>query len=127
MRRGLWGAIVITAAACAHAPPAEKAPLAFAVIDLGDRDAEKGCVMTLLDQGFRVVGQKAIEAALEQPDTTSYKRLAKAVNADLIIDGGFTRDKKSSKKKLSARLVCRVDPVQRRRRRRGGGAARRRG
>jgi len=92
-------------AACAHAPaPTEKAPIAFAVIDLGDRDAEKGCVMALLDGGFRVVGQKAIDAALENPDTTSYKRLGKAVQADLIIDGGFTREK-NNRKKLSARLV----------------------
>ena len=70
-----------------------------------DWDAQ---LIYFLNQGFRVVGQKAIEQALEQPDTTTYKRLAKAVSADLIIDGGFTRDKKSAKKKLSARLVSAI-------------------
>ena len=103
-RRSWLAAIGLAWGGCAHAPPpVEKPPFAFAVVKLGGREAENGCVMALLDGGFRVVGREAIDAALQNPDAAGYKRLGAALQADLIIDidGGLAHEKHNRKKRAA--------------------------
>jgi TolB-like protein len=88
----LWG--------CAHAPrpppPEEPKPLTFAVIEFGDagREAENGCVMALLEAGYRVVDRAALDQVLPNDDDIEYRRLGRLLGADIIIDGNLPRGMK---------------------------------
>jgi len=97
-------------AGCAAAPPPppkpEPAPITVAVIEFGDvgRAAEDGCVMAVLDAGFRVVGRKQIDAALPNDDLIDYRKLGQVLGADMIVDGGLARGLKV-RRSPPARLV----------------------
>ncbi len=74
-------------------PPDEKPPITVAVIEFGDRgrEAENGCVMAVLEAGFRAVDRAQLDQHLPTDDDIDYQKLGHALGCDLIIDGGIAR------------------------------------
>jgi hypothetical protein len=67
--------------------------MTVAVIEFGDAglEAEQGCVMAVLEAGYRAVERKQLDVALPTDEDIDYQKLGKALGADLIIDGGIAR------------------------------------
>lgn len=93
--------LLALAVGCAHgtveAPaPAEKAPLAVAVIGFGGSNqaasaAEDGCVMAVLEAGLRAVARQRVVMALPNENDVDFGRVGRVLGVDLIIDGGVAR------------------------------------
>ena len=95
-----WCVGLLFLAGCPKPPPPRPSlpwqeapgPIAVAVIEFGDegREAENGCVMAVLEAGYRAVSRKKLEEAMPTDDV-DYQNLGHLVGADMIIDGGIPR------------------------------------
>jgi hypothetical protein len=109
-------AVVLLAGCWAHydrpapQPPAEKPPIAFAVIGFGGSNdvaskAEDGCVMALLEGGFRVVDRAKVVAVLPDENDIDFSKVGKNLGVDLILDGGVARGNFATQPRLEPRLI----------------------
>lgn len=102
-------------AGCAHAPApssssSEKPPITIAVISFGGSnetpsEAEDGCVMALLEAGYRVVDRPRIIATVPNENDVDYTSAGRLLGADLIIEGGWTRNSGEPPRRLESRLI----------------------
>ncbi len=99
---------------CAHAPPppapTERPPITIAVLSFGgtndkSSNAEAGCVMTLLEAGYRVVDRARVVASVPNENDVDYSNVGRLLGADLIIDGGWTRNSDEAPRRLESRLI----------------------
>lgn len=100
MRRALV-LLALCAGCAAHAPPTapaatEKPPITVAVIGFGGddavaSDAENGCVMAVLEAGYRAVDRRQVVAALPNEGDVEFASLGRTLGADLVIDGSIAR------------------------------------
>jgi hypothetical protein len=108
--------VVLLAAGCAAttatAPPTtpEKPPITVAVIGFGGTNSqpslvENGCVMALLEAGYRVVDRQQIVAALPDENDIDFGKVGRQLAADLIVDGGLARGSKAAAARLAPRLI----------------------
>lgn len=109
-------AIALFAAGCAAtraAPPttpAEKPPITIAVLGLGGDDAqasaaEDGCVMALLEAGYRIIERPRVVAAVPNENDVDYTAAGHALGADLLVDGGWTRNSGDPPRRFESRLI----------------------
>ena len=107
-------AFALALGGCAHAPaapsPAEKPPITIAVISFGGTDetpseAEDGCVMALLEAGYRVVDRHRIVASVPNENDVDYTSVGRLLGADLIVEGGWTRNSGEPPRRLESRLI----------------------
>jgi TolB-like protein len=92
------------------AAPTEKPPLTMAVISFGGTDAksspaEDGCVVALLEAGFRVVDRARIIAAVPNENDVDYSAIGRTLGADLIVEGGWNRNTTDVRGRVEARLI----------------------
>jgi hypothetical protein len=95
------------------APPesaAEKPPITIAVIGFGGSGerasaAEDGCVMAVLEAGFRAVERARIVAALPNENDVDFTATGHALGCDLILDGGVARGAGDAAAWLEPRLI----------------------
>lgn len=102
-------------AGCAHAPASsssssEKPPITIAVISFGGTnatpsEAEDGCVMALLEAGYRVVDRPRIVATVPNENDVDYTNVGRLLGADLIVEGGWTRNSGDPPRRLESRLI----------------------
>jgi TolB-like protein len=88
----------------------EKPPITVAVIGLGGTnvaasDAEDGCVMAVLEAGFRAVDRQQIVAALPNENDVDFTAIGRALGCDLIVDGGVARGSRPALVRLEPRLI----------------------
>jgi len=91
---------VVVLAGCPKPPPPREpapwqeapGPISVAVIEFGDagREAENGCVMAVLEAGYRSISRKKLQEAMPTDDV-DYQNLGHLVGADMVIDGGIPR------------------------------------
>lgn len=96
--------------AVGQAPATERPPIAVAVIGFGGSDAsaspaEDGCVMAVLEAGYRVVGRQQVVAALPNENDVDFSTVGRALGADVIIDGGVARGSGADSVPLEPRLI----------------------
>ena len=99
-----------TQAPPAPSPPPEKPPITIAVISFGGSDvsasdAEDGCVMALLEAGYRIVDRARVVAAVPDESDVDFANVGRVLGADLIVDGGWTRKSGAPPKRLESRLI----------------------
>jgi hypothetical protein len=90
--------------------PAEKPPLTIAVLSFGGTntrpsEAEDGCVMALLEAGYRVVDRARIVEAIPNENDVDFSVVGRTLGADLLVDGGWTRDTGAPPDRLESRLI----------------------
>jgi hypothetical protein len=99
---------------CAHtpeaSPPSEKPPITIAVMGFGGTnekasDAEGGCVVALLEAGYRVVDRSRIIASVPNENDVDYTNIGRVLGADLILDGGWTRNSGAAPRHMESRLI----------------------
>lgn len=104
----------IVASCAARTPPpeipVEKPPLTLAVLGFGGSDAnaspaEDGCVMALLEAGFRVVDRARLVAAVPTEDDVDYGAVGRGVGADLIVEAGWKRNERRVAARLRPRMI----------------------
>ncbi|HXU71731.1 MAG TPA: hypothetical protein VN947_20500 [Polyangia bacterium] len=106
-------ALACGCAATGPAPPttpAEKPPITIAVLGLGGSDAqasavEDGCVMALLEAGYRIVERPRVVAAIPNENDVDYTAAGHNLGADLLVDGGWTRNSGDPPRRLESRLI----------------------
>jgi hypothetical protein len=92
------------------AAPTEKPKITVAVISFGGSNraasgAENGCVMALLEAGYRTVDHALVVAALPDESAVDFSALGRQLGADLIIDGGLLRGSGDAPGRLQPRLI----------------------
>lgn len=92
------------------AAPAEKPPLTIAVISFAGTDAqpssaEDGCVVALLEAGFRVVDRARVVAAVPNENDIDYAAIGRTLGVDLVVEGGWNRNASGVRGRLEARLI----------------------
>jgi hypothetical protein len=106
-------ALACGCAATGSAPsttPAEKPPMTIAVLGLGGNDAhastvEDGCVMALLEAGYRIIERPRVVAAIPNENDVDYTAAGHTLGADLLVDGGWTRNSGEPPRHLESRLI----------------------
>jgi TolB-like protein len=108
--------VLIFGCGCAHrgsvqpeATP-EKPPITVAVIGFGGSnetasEAEDGCVMAVLEAGFRAVDRHKIVAALPNENDVDFTTTGRVLGCDLILDGGVARGTREALVRLEPRLI----------------------
>ncbi len=91
-------------------PPPDKPPITNAVFSIGGSDdkaseAEDGCVMALLEAGYRIVERPRVVAAVPNENDVDFSAVGRALGADLIVDGGWTRNSGDPPRRLESRLI----------------------
>jgi TolB-like protein len=96
--------------ASVQSEPTEKPPITIAVIGFGgtnekSSEAEDGCVMAVLEAGFRAVDRRQIVAALPNENDVDFTATGRALGCDLIVDGGVARGTDEAAARLEPRLI----------------------
>ena len=107
--------LLLLGAGCAAVSPRpaaseDKPPITVAVIGFGGTNAaasgaERGCVMAVLDAGFRAAERWQILTALPDENDIDFTNFGRLLNADLIIDGGVVRGSETVPARLEPRLI----------------------
>jgi hypothetical protein len=105
--------LLALASGCAHvsgSPAEESPPITVAVISFGGTDgaatpAENGCVMAVLEAGFRAVERRKIVAALPNENEVDFHQLGGLLGADMIVDGSLARGSGGAPTRLEPRLI----------------------
>jgi hypothetical protein len=92
------------------AAPAEKPPLSIAVISFGGTDtkasaAEDGCVVALLEAGYRVIERARVVAAVPNENDIDYVAIGRTLGVDLIVEGGWNRNAADVHGRIEGRLL----------------------
>ncbi|HEX9100664.1 MAG TPA: hypothetical protein VF997_00605, partial [Polyangia bacterium] len=63
------------------------------------------CVLALLEAGYRVVDRARVVAAVPNENDVDYTAVGRLLGADLLVDGGWTRNSGDAPARLEPRLI----------------------